>query len=72
MSWESHLVSEEKAVLPAVRKLLRALVGLRHTMGKRAKLQVVNSLIVSKLSYILSVSKIMYPLGSLGNNKETL
>ena len=54
-SWETHLQSGKKAILPAIRRQLGALYKLRKTLPVKAKLQLVNSLIVSKLSYAISI-----------------
>ena len=55
LTWESHLVTGSKAVLPAIRRLIGSLNGIRHCMSKKAKLNIVNSLVISKLSYIISL-----------------
>ena len=53
LSWDAHLSTGKKAVLPAVRKQLGALSKLRNTLSQKAKLKIANSLIISKLSYIV-------------------
>ena len=53
LSWDSHLSSGKKAILPAVRKKLGALHSLRKSLPIKAKLKLVNSFVVSKLSYIV-------------------
>ena len=47
-SWEAHLTTGKKAILPAVRRQLGALQSLRHVLSRKAKLQLVNSLILSR------------------------
>ena len=54
-SWEAHLTTGKKAILPAVRRQLGALQSLRHVLSRKAKLQLVNSLILSRLIYGISL-----------------
>ena len=54
-SWEAHLTTGKKAILPAVRRQLGALQSLRHVLSSKAKLQLVNSLILSRLIYVISL-----------------
>ena len=51
--WQHHLETGPKAVLPAYRKQLEALYSLRDLLSQKAKLQLVNSLIISKLVYLI-------------------
>ena len=53
LSWESHLNSGKRAVLPAVRRKLGALHSLRNSLTVKGKRQLVNGLLISKLSYII-------------------
>ena len=53
LSWQSHLVTAKKAVLPAARKILGALSTLKSKMPRKSRLQLTNSLVVSKLLYLL-------------------
>ena len=55
LTWFSHLESGKKAILPSIRRQIGALSLLRHSISKKAKLQLVNGLIVSRLSYIISI-----------------
>ena len=55
LSWDSHLLTGKKAVLPAVRKLVGLLHSIRHLLPTSAKLKIVNSLVIGKLSYIVSL-----------------
>ena len=54
-SWEAHLTTGKKAILPAVRRQLGVLQSLRHVLSSKAKLQLVNSLILSRLIYVISL-----------------
>ena len=53
LSWESHLNSGKRAVLPAFRRKLGALHSLRTSLTFKGKRQLVNGLLISKLSYII-------------------
>ena len=55
LSWEAHLSGGKKAVLPAARCQLGCLYRLQHCLSKKVKLQLVNSLVVSKLTYSISL-----------------
>ena len=55
LSWDAHLNSGKKALLPSVRKLLGSLSSLRKVLSHKAKLQLVNSFIGGKLNYIMCV-----------------
>ena len=52
-SWDAHLSSGSKAVLPAVRRQIGMLSRLRKHLTKKAMLLLVNSLALSKLSYTI-------------------
>ena len=52
LSWDSHLLSGKRAILPAVRKQLGAIYSLRNCLSRKAKLQLANSFVVSKMLYI--------------------
>ena len=54
----------KKAILPAVRRQLGALQSLRHVLSSKAKLQLVNSLILSRLIYVISL------WGNMTSNKK--
>ena len=49
--WESHLVTGKSAILPAVRKQLGMLNRMSAILSMKAKLQLANCLIVSKITY---------------------
>ena len=51
LSWEAHLLSGEKAVLPAARKQLGMLLKLKDNISQKVRLQLANSLILSKITY---------------------
>ena len=51
LSWEAHLSTGDKAVLPAARKQLGRLYKLRDSLSTRVKLMLVNSLVLSKITY---------------------
>ena len=55
LTWNSHLNTGRKSALPAVRKSLGMISRLSQNIGKKAKLQLVNSLSMSKLSYGLNI-----------------
>ena len=55
LSWDSHLSSGKKALLPALRRQIGALYRLKHAMSRKAKLQVVNALVLSRLSYLINI-----------------
>ena len=51
LSWESHLLTGKKAILPAARRLVGSMSGLRQLMSRKANLNLVNALVISKISY---------------------
>ena len=55
LTWTSHLSTGKRALLPAVRKQLGALCSLRNSLSMKAKLQLANSFILSRLNYIISL-----------------
>ena len=55
LSWESHLCSGKKAVLPAVRRQLGALSSLKNVLSFKAKLQLTNALLISRLTYLICI-----------------
>ena len=59
----SHLLGGKKALLPAIRKQIGALHSIRNLMSRKARLHMVNTLILSRLSYAVSV---------LGNTTENM
>ena len=52
LSWNSHLTSGKRALLPAIRRQLGAISSLRNVLTRKAKLQLANSYILSRFSYI--------------------
>ena len=55
MTWDLHLYTGKKAVIPGVRQLLGALYRISNTLSKKAKLQITNALIISKMSYLITL-----------------
>ena len=55
LSWSAHLSTGKHAVLPAIRKQIGALSTLRFVLSERARLQLANVLIISKLSYLICI-----------------
>ena len=55
LSWDAHLLTGEKAILPATRRILGALGTLRQHLSKKAKLKLVNALVISKILYVVSL-----------------
>ena len=53
LSWDTHLSSGEKALLPGIRKQLGAISSLRGSLPMKAKLKLVNDFILSKFNYII-------------------
>ena len=51
MSWDSHLTTGKKALLPACRKKLSMLARLNNCLSTSARLHLVNALIISKLTH---------------------
>ena len=52
---EAHLVGGKKALLPAIRRQIGALFSLRNLMLRKARLYMVNVLILSRLAYSVSI-----------------
>ena len=55
LSWDSHLLTGEKAIIPATRRIIGSLHSIKHLLSHKAKLKLVNSLVLSKLIYIISL-----------------
>ena len=55
LTWSAHLETGKKPVLPGIRRQLGALSKLKNIISKKGKLQLINGLIVSRLSYIISL-----------------
>ena len=55
LSLEGHLVTWKKALLPSIRRQLGMLGTLRDSLSMKARLHLVNSLIISKFAYIISL-----------------
>ena len=51
--WDGHLTSGKKAVLPAVRRQIGMISRLAKNMSFKARLHLTNSLVLSRLSYMI-------------------
>ena len=51
LSWGAHLTLGKKPLLPAVRRMIGMLSRICQEMNKKTRLQLVNSLVVSRLTY---------------------
>ena len=51
LSWEAHLIGQKKPLIPGVRKVIGMLSKLRGALSIKARLQLVNALVVSKFLY---------------------
>ena len=55
LSWDNHLNTGKHAILPGVRRQLGGLYSLRKSLTVRGKLQLANSLILSRMIYAISL-----------------
>ena len=55
LGWEAHLVMGKYAVLPKIRSQIGMLCKLKDSLSQKARLHLVNSLIISKFSYMISL-----------------
>ena len=55
LTWDAHLTSGPKALLPAVRRQLGMLSKINGSISCKARLQLVNSLALSKMAYGISI-----------------
>ena len=53
--WDGHLSSGKKAILPAVRRQIGMISRLASNMGFKARLHLTNSLVISRLSYMICI-----------------
>ena len=51
LSWNAHILTGKKAILPAVRKQLGALKSISKEIPQKSRLQLANGLIISRISY---------------------
>ena len=51
LSWEGHISSGKRAILPCARRQLGRLHKLRDSLSSKVKLQLCNSLVISHLTY---------------------
>ena len=54
-SWDAHLSTGKKPLLPGLRQQLGMLSKLRNTTTQKVKLQLVNGLILSRLNYMICI-----------------
>ena len=52
-SWQGHLETAERAVLPEARRKLGALQTLKTKLPQQSRLQLATSLVISKLVYLI-------------------
>ena len=55
LSWENHLNSGKKSLLPALRRQIGLLSRIACNMSQKARLNLVNCLVISRLSYMICV-----------------
>ena len=55
LSWESHLLSGKKALLPSLRRQIGMLYRLRNCLSEKARKHLVESLVISRLTYGISL-----------------
>ena len=53
LTWNAHLQKGPKAILPGIRKLIGMLSKVRENLSTEARKKLVESLIISKLSYLI-------------------
>ena len=53
--WEGHLTSGKKAVLPGVRRQIGLISKLARNMSFKARLHLTNSLVISRLTYMICI-----------------
>ena len=53
LNWESHLHSGKGALLPALRRQLGMITRISHNMSTKARLNLVNCLVMSRMSYMI-------------------
>ena len=55
LTWESHLLSGKKPLLPGIRKQLGTLYKLQNFLSRKTRLQLINTLVISRLGYGISL-----------------
>ena len=55
LSWDTHLNRGKKALLPALRRQIGMLTRIGQNLSKRARLNIVNGFIMSRLSYMICI-----------------
>ena len=53
LNWDSHLTSGKGALLPALRRQIGLITRISHNMSQKVRLNLVNCLIMSRLSYMI-------------------
>ena len=61
LAWNSHIISGEKAILPACRKQLGSLRYISQQIPKKSRLVLANSLIISRILYAIALWGGTYP-----------
>ena len=54
-SWDEHMCSGKKAILPTMRKQIGLLSRITQNMSKSARLKLVNALVLSRMSYMICI-----------------
>ena len=55
LGWTGHLQTGKKTLLPSIRRQIGALSSQKETVSRKGKLQLVNALILSRISYLICV-----------------
>ena len=55
LNWEPHLLTGKRPLIPGLRSQLGMISKLRNSLSKKLKLMIVNSLILSRINYGLSI-----------------
>ena len=53
LSWEAHLATGKRAILPGVRRLIGMMQKIRRHLSFRARKHLVESLVISKFTYLI-------------------
>ena len=55
MFWDGHVTTSKDALLPKIRKQIGAIFSLRQSLTMKGRLHIVNALIMSRMTYMVSV-----------------
>ena len=55
LTWDQHLNNGKKALLPALRRQIGSITRIGQNMSKKARLNLVNALVLSRLSYMICI-----------------